>query len=498
MKKSTKIIISVLVFAVTIIGVYIVADVSSIRSLSQVIVTETPTYEAKLAGAVIPPYFISGSDDNDNKIIATPDGGWITTSFDYPDNYSAIIKYDAVGNVEWNKKIDEEIYNSVYQYRYFDKDDATIVKAGKRDDTKYARIALAADGGYFVNIVGYEDIIIKIDKDGNKVWQTDYSSWHRIYTYTQSCPYAGNTNDEGQVRYFYTDSSTGQLTPSDWYYDLEEYEYRDADTYYCGQVPNTNYNYSYGDGMIYGTPDGGVVLLTRMSSTSENIFLYSDGQTRNMNHIKQLLFFDKDGKFIDSIDTVEAYQRADQLYQQKYNVSSLGDINDQNVYHDYVGVYPNGDILLIEYPAKAAVKLRRTGFGTYDIVWYTPLGFNGIYLANTSQFYNNGDGELSVVLTDDGGFTIKNQFQTYFTQDVTRIDTYNTPNLQFDLFTYQKEPSYDVDYLHNAMWAFRFTEKTESDGSKQGYLADMTVLSTSWRSDDESNWASNGDITRLF
>ncbi|MBR3523456.1 MAG: MucBP domain-containing protein [Bacilli bacterium] len=351
-------------------------------------------------------------------VIQTTDGGFVVRS----DYYPIIVKYDANGNVLWQRGQNTERY-----HRY---DHYCTYEGNTNEEGKVAQ--------YIYNI--------------------DTKQWE---------PYLTTR----------TDSTTGEVTNVvSYYYSFTDDMKRDDDTYYChsygsaggyaddetiasttdfyttpgGQrvMKSFQYDYSYNSassyrGQIVAGPNGEVYIIYYFSPGYENNYfklsdgtIISDDDYVGHNIIER---YDANGNFIGIYNLDTILKRSETEYMDKYGLTtSYITSSSLDTWYKSVYSYPNGDILVfLSDGPQVGIKLRYNATtNDFDTVYFAPVAINGDdgYANNSYRFDDNADYEVDVVLTPDGGFAINNGYgQTTITENPSSPNPYyNTELQQYD------------------------------------------------------------------
>ena len=432
-------------------------------------------------------YFGAGSGSNKSSFVKpTSDGGWISVVTvpgpwpDYIDN-SYLTKYNADLTVAWSVHAELYFSGTELEVKYFDKPGETVVWTYPPGRYAAANVIETSDGGFVVRSSNY-NVIAKYDKDGNFLWQNQQSYYTREIEMDHYCTFEGNTNEQGQVAHYVYNVDTKQWEQQlnanynsetgeydDYYveyYDLQGYEVRDAETYYCHQsgyygyvadedIPNitsfcglvdtgrqryacsnnhtdTYYNTSSNwTATIVPAPDGGVYIIRETSGYGGNSYYrLSDGTLLPYSDYSNnvLLKYDADGNFVGVYDLSKMLKDAEIAYMEKYNLTTsvIANVGDYNlIYNEYDSVfsYPNGDILVLSQNYKIAAKFTYNAVtNKFDTVFYTPISINGRVIDTP---YDNVDYTFDIKLTDDGGFILGTETTRGISTTGSTNDYYN-------------------------------------------------------------------------
>lgn len=441
--------------------------------------------------------FYLGSNNYADKIKPTSDGGYIMVS---PNNHF-VAKYDADYNVEW--QVDSTIYynSSSALAQYYDNPTRYDYFKSSSTLTEYANdIIETSDGGFVMQSYKY-DLLVKLDQNGNRVWQNRDSYYTYMRTFNHVCTYEGNTNELGQVKSYYYDSSSDEWvarknwsTGEDIYYDFD-YDYnhmvstRDNETYYCGYTEsynngnngttykyvNTNFNTS-GPGSIVPTNDGGVLDFVHVQTYSDYLYYakLKDGTLAPIESKYIIIKYDSNGDIINIYNLDEITRQADADYIERYGLNKTPKSMEFDYSNKGISLYPNGDILLISAGSTGSIiKLRyNEQIDNFETVFFTPLGINGY---NFDYFFDNFDGNIDLQSTNEGGFVLSwggysKQFgRDYFGTSYNKY--YDTEKQAFD---YDTNNSF---YRNKNTGAFNVLY----DG--EGKIKDFTILYTTNRHD---------------
>ena len=444
MKKSMKVIISTLVIAITAVTVIIIADINKTRSRVEVI--ETPNYHIELAGAFDMGNFTIGDNNKSNEIFATSDGGWIASNH-MGNGRSNLIKYKKNGVKEWETEVDTAIEVQHLEYIYPNEPSRSTVEERPKSNpyiSDIRHITEALDGsGYFVQTNNY-NVVTKYNTRGEKVWQSQNYDQMGLYTFEKVCEYAGNTDSNGNVRlYQWTSRTVNGVIEWYWrenyYADLsshwlggDKFEI-DSKHYYCGvkeEYPNYRSSYS---GYLAPDTEGGVFLI--INTYESYPFKLSDGSIVRMPTAYTAHHYNAQGEYVGVYDISALITQGRQNYATNYNVTYAGDFSmNGDLYHSYVGTYPNGDILFASPNASDIVKIRfNKQANRFDLISYNTPGWNGTKYAG--RYNNNWDGILDFTLLKNGGYSlIMNTSTSEGNLIGGSVDAYyNTPVQQFDL-----------------------------------------------------------------
>ena len=252
-------------------------------------VGETIGYQSdslEYVGDISPNGFDPSPYNEYHRFLATDDGGWISTAAD-----GKVTKYNVDGEIEWSKFYTILTANNYNVATYFDKpgyyfeapSDGNIGASAR--SLRVASIVKSSDGGYFVDTTYPRHVILKLDKDGNVIWQNEaFSNYiYYQYHYVDYCSYDGNskTDDSGNtlIRYCYVSNGETDCDLGDTYTKIQPYQIRDDETYYC--KIKSQYQFFNGateDGKIASTGDGGVMRLSYLNYDNR-VYLSTDPVT---------------------------------------------------------------------------------------------------------------------------------------------------------------------------------------------------------------------------
>jgi hypothetical protein len=133
------------------------------------------------------------------SIVASPDGGTVSVGYTFTANRGTdltVVKFDGNGNVVWNKTYGGS--SSDFAYRIINTADGGFLVTG---DT------FSKDGDVKSNKGGFDSWVIKLDANGNLVWEKTFGgAKDDIYTAVTACPDGGyilllstNSNNSGDV-----------------------------------------------------------------------------------------------------------------------------------------------------------------------------------------------------------------------------------------------------------------------------------------------------------
>ena len=381
------------------------------------------------------------------------DGGYITFA------NSTFYKYDANGELEWETpaKI-QYISNSAYYVTYDDKEGEYYFPTwSPQTDTiyysdyqaYYAKIVESPTGGYYASLgdgSSEHDWVIKLDEDGNIVWQnTDQKYVYRYFCYGTST----STNTPGSIYYRDENSSYYSCTTTTGYVNYLDSKIADIAVDNEGNLivfVGYIYNYTYeSSNSVYD--ENGELVETIPYKYYNYAWRFDDGtytfaESTNNRYVNgydnsYIIKYDKDdGHMYDVIDYNTLLDQGLQKYITDNNLN--GTINrelstnssynpeQRNVFtyfgypqYSYAGVYDDGSMLFKmyysdsfyyndKYNSNSAWFIKVDPDG--NVVYLVPTGVNGSPMYN----YNGNLGTDTILLNNEnGGFTYMVMY-TYF------------------------------------------------------------------------------------
>lgn len=398
----------------------------------------------------------------------TKDGGYVTF-----DKNSNINKYSADGVLEWSAPSTVTYHNSDYIITYDDKPgyEEYMVGSNMRNDTysettwtPSSAIIVETTDGYYVALGENnteKNLVIKIDRNGNRVWQSTDVVY--IYKYYMFGTYDGASDPNS---YYYRDEETHYASSYTIGYELNRTFGRINDInvdkdgnllMFIGYVGSNTYENK--DVTVY---DHGVANGTISFKTYAGGFYLGNGQyiyanrTYNNSYSSYIVKYDKDtGKIVDAIDYQEKLQQALEMYVAKNNLTGeYTNVKTMDSFgypqYAYIGRYDDGSLLLKVY---ATSNFRYNNKNNENISYFVKIDkdYNVVYLApvalNGSGYgiWDNNNGTQPIILNNEtGGFTIQLP-HFYFNGDFykaaheagsTRYDNYDNYDYEFYATSY--------------------------------------------------------------
>ena len=366
-----------------------------------------------------------------------------------------LVKYDADGNVEWSTPAKVEFYPYVYYLTWYDKPGVEEKRYCSYEN--YVGPESCSKGTYSVGESGYTKVIevedgyyvalgtstefswiIKLDKDGNTVWQnSEYQYGYRYFYYGLS---DGDYSQSNPHSPYYIDENTSYYTSYSLSYDVDYFNGKIADIavdkdgnlyVIAGYIYNYSYHYNndlYEHGEVVGKIE---------FDSHEYAYRWPDGtyyfpskEYAGGNSYANLLFkYNKDGELYDIVDYNEKLYEGIQKYLTDHNLTGTVD-NDKSVsiYPQYsvVKTYDDGSILFKMYYGGLTYNGKSTNQTSFyikmdkddNVIYLAPVAMNG----SSDEMYNNYQGTEYVVIDNEtGGFTLSiPYFDTGTTRDYIR------------------------------------------------------------------------------
>ena len=326
-------------------------------------------------------YIFKGLKNN----YSTVDGGYIEMI------NRSINKYDANGNLEWATPAKADYFcSSMSEYIYQDDPDRKEIYQYNTDMCEFyastAKIVETTDG-YFVAISDESsawefDFVIKLDKNGNKVWQNQdyrykylymmygryeadsstYPSYYKVpgddsHVYNSSVSIAGNINypSIGDIN---IDANGNLLMFS----EIGTYNYTSTQTMYVNGENTGEFSYHYYN-YVYELPDGTImypdtdndhyVTSTSTYNSETQQYEYSFQPSTNSRNIMYIFKYDSEGNYITNINYTDMLIDKLSEYVVENNLGTGYYTKSSSAYGDtgysYIGRYNDGSILTSAY-----------------------------------------------------------------------------------------------------------------------------------------------------